>query len=190
MSGLGAAICGGNPMNGRNPHDFYSTPSDAIKSLIPILRKRNWPNYVWEPACGALAITNILKKHGFGVISSDKYPVNDTIAEVDFLGNIESPYAMEYAIITNPPFSLAYRFIQQGLELKSDVHMALLLKATYWNVATRLNLFFKYRPSLVMPLTWRLDFTGGGRPTMDCMWVLWEPNNKNETIFEPLKRVD
>ena len=49
----------------------------------------------------------------------------------------------------------------------------MLLKATFPNAAKRIALFEEHPPSRVLPLGWRLDFTGGGNPTMDCTWFCW-----------------
>jgi hypothetical protein len=68
--------------------------------------------------------------------------------------------------------------------------MALLLKINFWNASTeRRKTWETWRPYLVAPLTWRLDFTGAGRPHTDCMWCLWDNEYPYpETQFEPLVR--
>ena len=84
-------------------------------------------------------------------------------------------------IITNPPFSLAEKFIERAWEFKKP--FALLLKSQYWHAARRYDLFERCTPSAIFPLTWRPDFLGeGGSPLMDVMWVVWK-FGPDEPIF-------
>lgn len=52
----------------------------------------------------------------------------------------------------------------------------------------RLELFQQYRPAVVYPLTWRVDFLGLGNPTMDVMWVVWRSHMAGQTDYRPLAR--
>lgn len=91
------------------------------------------------------------------------------------------------AIITNPPFSAAEGFIRRSLE--NGLPFALLLKSQYWHAASRRALFYQSPPSLVLPITWRPDFTGQGASLMDVAWSVWlTPNMKSRTEYIPLER--
>lgn len=171
MTGLGAMMAGGNPAEGREDDDFYSTPKEATRALMQVLQPIHTMQ-VWEPCCGEGAMSDTIASYGAKVLASDINPrgVGQT---QDFFAMTELPAGIQ-AIITNPPWSRAEEFIRHAWETLKVDQMALLLKATYWHAATRLPLFRECTPAVIMPLTWRLDFKGLGRPTMECSWFLWD----------------
>ena len=168
MLNLGVAIAGG--AGKRRDLDFYATPWEATAALCDAVEL---PRLVWEPACGDGAMTELLKSRGHGVVSSDIVDRGyDSLVVIgDFLTETRAPLTGDFAVVTNPPFNLAEEFIRHALTFTPKV--AMLLKATFANAAKRLPLFEEFPPSHVLPLTWRLDFTGGGSPTMDCAWFVW-----------------
>lgn len=148
---------------------------------------RNWkPSFdkVWEPACGDGAISKVLSSHGYTVLSTDLVDRGHGIGGIDFLATDKR---QANCIITNPPFKLAAKFIEHAFDI-GVVEMALVLKATYWHAATRLPLFQKHPPSIVMPMTWRPDFLNKGAPTMDCMWRVWDLNGQGTTRYVPITK--
>ena len=179
---LGAALAGGN--GNRRENDFYPTPKEATYALLPHIA--HWPKNVWEPACGDGAMTKVLKTAGFSVTSTDLIHRGFGFGGVDFLtsdlGNVRFD-----AIITNPPFALAPHFILRANDLGAT-HLALLLKAQFWNAASRLKVRDTWAPNAALPLTWRLDFDGRGAPTMDCTWFLWD--RTSPPLARPLAKPD
>lgn len=207
----------------RKPADLYPTPVDGTETIIPALqvlgeyamlgrplgegRDQTKPPRVWEPACGDGRLSRVLEWHGFDVLSTDLRPhsgygnvVRDrpTVSGgFDFLNDdLAEKWGLEYKpdmIVTNPPFSHAEPFIRKALTYTGNV--AMLLKATYWNAASRLPFFHERRPAFVLPLTFRLAFLEkerGKSPMMECVWVIWSEANDPEDpcVFEPLpKRV-
>ena len=169
MTNIGAAMAGGNGK--RRAGDFYPTPWAATEAMR---RALDLPRAIWEPACGDGALARVLSQHGHIVTCSDINPQMDGAAKIDFVGS-DRPIKVKatggFAIVTNPPFSLAEAFIRRALSITPKV--ALLLKANYWNAASRLPLFAEHPPSRVMPLTFRIDVTGQGNPTMDVCWYAW-----------------
>ncbi len=165
MINLGAALAGGG--GARRPNDFYPTPWEAT---VALLKEVKFPHLIWEPACGDGAMSEVLNMWGYTTHSSD---IEDRGfgAVKDFLKTEAPPYGDYFAIVTNPPFNLARQFIIHAQKLTPIV--AMLLKSQFWHAASRLPLYGKHPPSRVLPLTWRLDFTGGGAPTMDCLWCVW-----------------
>jgi hypothetical protein len=157
---IGAALAGGG--GERRPNDFYPTPWEATVALLKVT---DFPRCVWEPACGNGAMARVLEAFGHKVHESD--------IEADFTKVETHPFgcAREFAIITNPPFKLAAKFIEKALSFTP--HVAMLLKSQFLHAASRLPLYEKHPPCHVFPLTWRLDFTNGGAPTMDCAWFVW-----------------
>ncbi len=102
----------------RNKHDMYQTPYSIIEQLLEN-EKFDYNKTVLEPACGKKAISLILEKKFNYVISTD--------IEFNFLQNEFVHY--DY-IITNPPFSLAFEFIQKAKEIAKE-KFAMLLPLSY-----------------------------------------------------------
>lgn len=103
----------------RKKSDFYETPYSITKHL---LRVEDFdPNKtVCEPACGEGAIVQVL---------NDKWKLRNIVyydIEKDFLTDTTQ---YDY-IITNPPFSLAYEFVQQAKKLSKE-KFAFLLPLSY-----------------------------------------------------------
>lgn len=162
---LGVALAGGNGKRRRD--DFYPTPAEATHALM--LKCGPWiPAEVHEPACGDGAMARVIESYGRRVIATDLVFRGYGRGGIDFLAR--PPAAA--SVITNPPFKLAKAFIDHALAHDPDF-FAVLLKATFWNAADRYDLLDARPPKLTLPLTWRLDFTNGGAPTMDCTWFAW-----------------
>lgn len=173
----------------RNRTDYYRTPPDVTFALLNFLEDQghlDTESTIWEPACGTGEMAESMKERGYSVFSTDLYPsgYGNPIA-VDFLSS--APVELDW-IITNPPFSMAEKFIRHALEL--DRPFAFLLKSQFWHARKRLDLFEKHPPAYVLPLTWRPDFLWGaksGSPTMECLWTVWLSQDCI-TEYHPLRR--
>lgn len=176
---IGSKICGGNPAGTRSVADFYPTPPEATQALLNFLNLEPGTT-VWEPACGDGHMVKVLESNDLLVRATD------ITLGVDFLTTEDNTSQW---IITNPPFSIADKFIRKCAEY--HVPFALLLKSQYWHASRRLCLFREIQPSYVLPLTWRPDFCfkerGGGSPVMDVLWCVWEPG-VTHTTYIPLER--
>ena len=99
----------------REPRDFYPTPAGATMAL---LRHEKFGPTIWEPACGDGEISKVLEAHGHKVWSSDIADygyggVGDFFETGPYLdGEI---FGFPDAIITNPPFKFAQRFVERAL---------------------------------------------------------------------------
>lgn len=179
---IASRIVGGNTAYKRNDQDFYPTPPEATQALVNFLSLPTGTR-IWEPAAGNGDLANVLEANGYAVTQSDIQTGTDFLTcqkeDVDW-------------IITNPPFSIADKFILRCAEHR--VPFALLLKSQYWHAKTRLELFRNYPPTWVLPLTWRPDFLfktrGKGSPLMDVMWVVWNTGPVIATSYYPLKKPD
>lgn len=190
MTGLGRMMTGGPGQKKRRANDFYATPPDVTRALLRveggiICSYLEWGRAVWEPACGDGAISREIEAAGLRVISTDLHDYGYGTPQVDFLGTACSR-ARGSVIITNPPFKLAAEFITHA-HLIGTQYLALLLKSTYWHAAGRYNLWRAHTPAAIYPLTWRPDFIGAGRPTMEVMWCIWR-HHCPPTIYQPLPR--
>ncbi len=106
-----------NAKGQRKKSDFYETPYSMTSHLLEV-EDFNKSLTVCEPACGDGAIVKILEKKWDNVVAYD--------IEKNFLWETEN---YDY-IITNPPFSLAYEFVQKAKQIATE-KFAFLLPLSY-----------------------------------------------------------
>lgn len=177
------SIIGGGDQEKRQNSDFYPTPPEVTHALMLFLKSKNvMPRCVWECACGEGDMMNVIGQytHCIGTDINDAY-------HRDFLRISISTAPLVDAIITNPPFVEADKFIRKAVQEVPLV--AMLLKSTYWHAESRKKLFFKHRPAYVLPLLWRPNFLPDqtGSPVMDVLWTVWIEQS-TQTVYEPLSR--
>lgn len=175
-------IIGGGKKEDRQTLDFYPTPADVTIALMDYFKFK--PDCrILEPACGDGSMSKVLESYGYRVTSSDLRDSGYGTPDVDFMGSYGD--AKFNAVITNPPFNVAEKFITHSLTIAPFV--AMVLKSQYWHAKKRQDLFHNHPPSYVMPLTWRPDFLGGGASMMDVIWTVWI---KGDTLtkYVPLQR--
>jgi type I restriction-modification system DNA methylase subunit len=168
----------------RSKTEFYPTPPEVTIALMKYL---NLPTktIIWEPACGEGHMSNAITSMGYQVVSSDINNFGYGTIE-DFL-TTEKKYCDW--IITNPPFKFSVEFIEKCIS--HNVPFALLLKSQYWHSKSRLDLFNKFKPTAILPLTWRPDFLfgqKGGAPTMECLWTVWGSEPAEYTVYNLLEK--
>jgi hypothetical protein len=103
--------------------DCYDTPAVAVHALLKVERL---PFLIWEPACGTGNIVKVLREAGHDVVATDLNDRGcpDSLDRIDFL----LPCKFEcQAIVTNPPFALAEKFVAAALERAPLVIMLLRL---------------------------------------------------------------
>ena len=117
MKKKGKNFSANNAKGLRKKSDFYETPYSITNHLLKV-EDFDKSLTVCEPACGAGAISNILKKHWNNVTAYD----------------VEKDFLLEYGnydyIITNPPFSIAYEFVQKAKQVATK-KFAFLLPLSY-----------------------------------------------------------
>jgi hypothetical protein len=180
---IGAAMAGGKGGKREKGDEFFPTAEGTTRALIPVLRGLEWPESVWECACGEGHISKQLSEAGFDVFSTNLIERGFGTTGVDFLKTVYSPCK---SIVTNPPFSLSDEFVVHALTVLEVEHLALLLPNGIFHAQDRVKLFDLHRPSLILPLTWRLDVTGAGAPTMNCCWYVWSSNAPPIRGYYPL----
>lgn len=183
----GTLIGGVSADNKRHQSDFYETPAECTEALIDYLGADRLRLYgsVWEPACGDGAMTDVFSRHGIPWDGGDIRKTKITLGGTDFLEQHKAPEGTGY-IITNPPFSLAYEFIEHARAF--GIPFAMILKSSFWNVKKNKRLFEETRPSTVLPFTWRPAMAPerGRSPTMEFMWTLWGRSPSATCLFKPL----
>lgn len=190
LGNLSSAIVGAMQKWERKPADFYPTPPDVTYSLRPhILDLLPEKSLVLEPACGDGAMAKALEECGYDVYGCDlREDSGYGQGGVNYLETDFSDLGYD-AVITNPPFNIADKFIEHSLQTAPVV--AMLLKSQYWHAAKRRKLFESQRPARILPLTWRPSFLEkerGSSPLMDVMWVVWA-KGANHTDYYPIQRI-
>ncbi len=185
--GYAVSAAGGNRTSEIDPEhkkaNFHATPGGAGEALLG----RFPMTMAWECACGDGALSRVLQAAGVRVLSTDLYDRGFGRSGQDFLKIMKMPADCD--ICTNPPFDLAEDFIRHAILTLKPRRLFLLLKSTYWSAERRLALWEECKPSWNCPLTFRLDFTGAGSPTMELSWFVWErePQYPGVCLTEPLR---
>lgn len=161
--------------------EFFPTPAWATEAL---LTKEEFGPLVWEPACGDGAISEVLKEHGYIVHSTDLYDhgYRYGVAEADFMDY----HMVGCDIVTNPPFSLAEKFIRRGATLAHN-KMALLLNTAFLGGQARAkDLFVHHPPSRVWVISKRITFYPKGEEVKNSgtqvhAWYVWDKGHIGPT---------
>ena len=141
----------------REDNDFYATEPKALELLLDI---EEFDPYVWECACGKGHLSEVLKKRGYIVKSTDLINRGYGEGGVDFLQNHDKHNG---DIITNPPYKYAQQFVEHALELIPDGNrVAMFLKLTFLESKNRREMFEKYPPEFIYVSSSRLQCAKGG----------------------------
>lgn len=159
--------------------DFYPTPRWATFALID---NEKFVGDVWECACGDGAMSEVLKKTGNFVESSDLY--NRGFGEIghDFLTSERK----RDNIITNPPYHSAQGFVSSALS-NSNKKFALLLRLAFLEGARRAEtIFHKHPPARVWVFSERITFypknaVRAGSGTTAYAWLVWDKDHIGPT---------
>ena len=128
----------------RQNEDYYATDPEAAEWLLKIEdipKDRD----IWEPAAGELHLSNVFKKHGYHVISTDLIVRNEEVIQKDFLKKDEGEHKLfNGTIITNPPYKFAAEFVESAMEKIADGNkVCMFLKLQFLEGKKRRELFKK-----------------------------------------------
>lgn len=167
----------------REQHDFYATDPEALKLLLNL---EKFDKNIWECACGAGHLSEVLKERGHNVISTDLIGRGYEDYRLDFLkfeGNWDGD------IITNPPYKYAKEFVFKAIEtIPTGKKVAMFLKLTFLESFGRRELFDKYPPKYLYVSRGRLgcarngDFANNSTSAVAYAWFIWEKGFKGEPI--------
>lgn len=173
----------------REENDFYATDPKAVELL---LKYESFDSDIWEPACGEGNISEVLKKNGYNVYSTDLIDRGYQDEVLDFL---ESDKKFEGDIITNPPFKYTNQFILKSLNsINYGNKVALFLKINYLSGKQRYKeIYSKFPPFRVYVFTGRVacsknnTLEGFKYAAMDYVWMIWEKGQIGPTQLEWIK---
>ena len=140
-SALGTLGVNNSKDHQRAERDYYATSPDAVEWL---LKHEAFSHKIWEPACGELSISKVLKEHGYEVRSSDIVSRCEGVEEKDFL--LFNTETWEGDIVTNPPFAMAQEFVEQALRCVTNGHKVVMLLRIQFLEGVRRNEMFKNTP--------------------------------------------
>lgn len=160
----------------RQQDDFYATPAASTEALLQV---EKFQGMIWEPACGDGAISKVLKKAGYVVVSTDLVNRGYGDKGIDFL--------MEYAprtpnVVTNPPFKNGSDFVRKALQLTTG-KVAMLLKVGFLEGVRRTDVLedsclarvwvFRGRQSFLKNGVHKTNMNGKGG-MIAYAWFVWE----------------
>jgi hypothetical protein len=166
--------------------DLYETPAVATEALLRT--EEGLPHCVWEPCAGRGSITRVLRAHGHAVIASDIFDYGGLHFVRDFLGEIGMPAGVE-AIVTNPPFKIAEKFVEHALQLAPLVVM--LLRLAFLESERRCAILegrglarvhvFRKRLPMMHRDNWKGRKANSG---MAFAWFVWDRSHVDPTIVD------
>ena len=141
----------------RDDNDFYATEPKALELLLDI---EEFDPYIWECACGKGHLSDVLKKRGYIVKSTDLIDRGYGEGGIDFLQYNERHNG---DIITNPPYKYAQQFVEHALEIiPGGQRVAMFLKLTFLESKNRREMFKRYPPEFIYVSSSRLQCAKGG----------------------------
>lgn len=165
----------------REKNDYYATEPKATECLLEL---EKFSPKVWECACGEGHIANVLKAHGYDVLSTDLIDRGYGGIE-DFL---TSARQFDGDIITNPPYKYALEFCRKSLDSVTDGHkVAMFLRLQFLESKRRKAFFTAYPPRTVYVSASRLhcaingDFKDMSGNAVAYAWFVWVKGYKGTT---------
>jgi len=157
--------------------DRCQTPAEALLPILPWV----WGRKVWEPAAGDGIMAAELAKVA-------TVTTTDLLTGNDFLKPWSDPWkSPEFdVIVTNPPFSLKYKFLARCYEYK--IPFALLMQVDVFGAKTAQRLFEKNGAQVIL-LDRRINFKmpnlgwAGGGSHFAVAWFTWGLGLPNELNY-------
>ena len=184
-----SSLVGGSGRRGRVELDYYATPEESTKALLGV---EEFKGTVLEPCVGAGHIADVvIGTEGvtdvIGVDIVDR-GWKGTIAQNFF--DYQPVGAIDH-VITNPPYSLAQKFLEHSMDIvKDNGKIAMFLKIQFLEGKARKELFKKYPPKKVYVFSERQSPYRNGEKTdengkkwnstMCFAWFVWEKGFKGE----------
>lgn len=144
---------------------------------------------IWECACGEGHISEVLKKHGYSVCSSDL--IDRGYGDVKDFFSFNAQLREDIDIITNPPYRYAKEFVEHALEVVQEgCKVAMFLKIQFLEGRARKALFDKYPPKKVYVFSSRVNCAKNGefekyKSSAVCYaWFVWVKGFKGSPTID------
>lgn len=179
------SIVGSSRANGeREENDFYPTPEYAV---IELLKREQFTDSFFEPACGEGDISNAILKYGFANVKSTDL-IDRGYGEVcDFFEYNGEKFDN---IITNPPYKFAQEFVERS-KIFANKKIAMLLKTTFLESVSRYQMFkdLKFPLKCIYQFSKRLTLYKNGikmknSGMISYAWFVWDIDYKGKPYIE------
>lgn len=138
--------------------EFYPEPFWPVEQLA---EAENWPEKIWDPACGYGTIPQVFNARGHKALGTDLADRGYGVGGQDFLSFSRKWVRPTQAIVCNPPFSLADKFIRQAKQFTTE-KAAFLLPLKWLASQTRYDFFEQiWIPARIYVLSNRLSMPPG-----------------------------
>ena len=174
----------------REANDFYATEPKAAELLC---EAESFSPAIWECACGQGHLSDVFKKRGYHVISTDLIYRGYGKGGVDFLAYTPR-CPMQCDIITNPPYKYAKEFVEHALDIVADGQkVAMFLKLQFLEGKARRKLFERCPPKTVYVVSSRLlcaknaefeKMKAGGGSAIAYAWFVWQKGYTGDTVVK------
>lgn len=175
----------------REVNDFYATDPHALEIFLDKLEQDNIKLHrnIWECACGQGHLSEVLKRKGYHVVSSDIFDRGyENTYIINFLENINKNIKID--ILTNPPYKYAQEFVEKSLEIQANGYYTIMfLKIQFLEGQARKKMFQKYPPKYVYVNSTRQMCAMNGEfekynATAICYcWFIWKKGWKGEPVI-------
>ena len=170
----------------RQSHDYYATEPKAAELLLSV---ETFSQNIWECACGAGHLSNVFKKAGYRVKSTDLINRGYGKSGIDFLKTRIIMWNGD--IITNPPYKFAQEFVEKALEIiPVGKKVAMFCRILFLESQGRYDMFTKQPPACIYISSARLlcakngDFKSleeSGGSAQGYAWYVWQKGFTGET---------
>lgn len=169
----------------REVNDYYATEPKAVELLMSL---ETFDKNILEPSCGEGHISDVLKSHGYNVVSRDL--VNRGYGDVaDFLSDDNTEWNGD--IITNPPYKYGCEFVEKALQIIPRGHkVAMFLKVQFLEGKHRRKMFDITPPKRIWVSSSRLKCAMNGEfdkmtgSAASYAWFIWEKGFHGDTIVK------
>lgn len=183
----------------RELNDFYGTPPLVVELMLDMMKKYGETNFgtVWEPCAGMNHITNVLRNHGYDVVTSDINVLVYGVIKKDFFDTdsefLKQNNLTSFSIITNPPYKYANKWYEHAMNmLPEGGYLIQFVKIQFLETYTRYLLFEKWRPKYIFACSKRFECAKGGDfkgrdghgGIAMYAWVVTQKGYNEQTIFD------
>lgn len=163
----------------REENDYYATSPKAVEML---LEQETFAHDIWECAAGEDHIANVLRKHGYDVLSTD---IIDRTGHTQVLDFLTTEKEFNGDIITNPPYKYAQEFVEHTLDsIQLGNKVAMYLKLTFLEGKKRQQLFKQRNLKTIYVMASRMGCAKNGHfsnkeqqteaGAVAYAWFVWE----------------
>lgn len=161
------------PKKDRRPLDNYATPIWCIEKLLDEYIPPS-AGLLIDPAAGTGNILSVLHRRGIDMtrlVGTDIIDGYDFLSEDWAITDYDCHLLKPAAIISNPPYSLAFEFVKKSLTLCDEVVM--LLRLGFLASQTRYGFWQQHPCQRIIVLSERPSFDGDGTDNSDYGWFIW-----------------